>query len=192
MRKSLVAAALAAVSLVSLAVPALSSAAVGNTNCTGDGTMSGTVTSNVTVPAGATCVLYGADLQKNIDVYGALKTFGPIHFEGNINVHPGGSFAAANWGVTIDKDLAFTDPATYSYNGFWGNYSPNIVKGSITYTLDANANYPMYQSPLLYFGGGVKAGSFTYTDQSVGFPGHLDTGGLNITGATSITTRPLP
>jgi hypothetical protein len=189
MRKSLIAAAVAA---ASLAVPALASAQVGNTPCTDSSLAGTTVTSNITVPAGATCDLSWADLQKNVEVYGSLVTFGQTHFEGNVTVHPGGSFAAANWGVTIDKNLQFTDPATYSYNGFWGNYSANVVKGSITYTLDANANYPMYQSPLLYFGGGVTAGSFTYSDTSVGFPGHLDTGGLHVTGASSITTRPLP
>jgi hypothetical protein len=170
MRKSLIAALVAA---VSLAAPALSSAQVGNTNCTGNGTMYGTVTSNVTVPAGATCVLYGATLQKNIDVYGTLKTFGPIHFMGNVNVHPGGSFAASNWPVTIDKDLSITDPAANSGNGFWGSYTPddqsqdhpwlhlNEVKGSIIYTIDQN--YPLYQSPYLDFAGGVKVdGDFTY------------------------------
>jgi hypothetical protein len=191
MRKLIIAVPMVA-ALATLAVPSLASAQVGNVNCTGGSLAGTTVTSNITVPAGATCDLSWADLQKNVDVYGSLVTFGTTHFEGNVNVHPGGSFAAANWGVTIDKNLAFTDPATYSYNGFWGNYSQNVVKGSITYTLDANANYPMYQSPLLYFGGGVTVGSFTYTDQSVGFPGHLDTGGLNVTGASSITTRPLP
>jgi hypothetical protein len=201
MRKILIAAMMAAA--VSLAVPALSSAAVGNVKCDGNPGLSGTVTSNVTVQPGAVCVLYGADLQKNIDVYGTLKTFGQIHFEGNVNVHPGGSFAASNWPVTIDKDLSITDPAANSQNGFWGDYQYdsdsgrifersdlhlNVVRGSINYTIDANANYPMYQSPLMYFGGGVTAGSFTYLDQGVGFPGHLDTGGL-LTATSSITTR---
>jgi hypothetical protein len=190
MRKSLIAAAAAAVSLVSLAVPALSSAAVGNVDCT-DGSLQGeTVNSNITVPAGKTCDLSWADVKKNVEVYGSLKTMGITHFEGNVTVHPGGSFGAANWGVTIDKNLQITDPATYSYNGFWGNQggTTNVVKGSLIYTIDANASYPMYQSPLLYFGGGTTVEKdFTYTDQGVGFAGHLDTGGLHVNGTTSIT-----
>jgi hypothetical protein len=46
----------------------------------------------------------------------------------------------------------------------------------------------MYQSPLLYFGGGTNVqGSFTHSDQGTGFPGHLDQGGLQVSGAKSIS-----
>jgi hypothetical protein len=61
---------------------------------------------------------------------------------------PGGSFQAANWGVTIDGNLSITDPAANSGNGFWGDYSPNLVKGNLSYTITpaAAAAYPQYQS----------------------------------------------
>jgi hypothetical protein len=68
----------------------------------------------------------------NVDVYGTLSNFGASHFEGNVTVHPRGWFRASNWGVTIDKNLSWTDPATYSENGLNGTYGgPNVVKGQI-------------------------------------------------------------
>jgi hypothetical protein len=174
--------------LAALAVPTLASAATGNVTCT-NGSLAGTdVAANITVPAGAHCDLSWATVEKNVEVYGSLTTFGKTHFEGNVTVHPGGSFAASNWGVTIDKNLQITDPAAGSYNGFWGDYSANEVKGNVTYTIDSNTAYPQFNSPLLYFGGGVTVDKdFTYTDQGTGFTGHLDTGGIKVVGQTSIT-----
>jgi hypothetical protein len=181
MRRIILAAVVAAASLM---VPAASMAAgaTGSTSCTGD--MSGqTIATNVTVPSGARCDLSWSDIKGNVSVAGSLVTFGKTHFERNVSV-VGGSFAASNWGVTIDGNLSFLNPAVYSYNGFWGNYSPNEVKGNLNYTITSDTTYPQYQSPLLYFGGGTQVdGSFTY---STGGVGHLDTGGLHVNGSTSI------
>jgi hypothetical protein len=139
-----------------------------------------TISTNVNVPAGATCKLSGSDVKGNVSVQGTLVTFGTTTFEKNVSV-TGGSFAAANWGVTIDGNLSFVNPAAYSYNGFWGNYSANEVKGNLSYAIESSTAYPCYQSPLLYFGGGTKVdGNFNYSDQGTGFAGHLDQGGLNV------------
>ena len=174
-----------------LVVPAASMAGgTGSTTCTDNSLAGKTITTNVTVPAGAHCDLSWADIQGNVSVSGGLTTFGVTHFEGNVTVNPGGSFAAANWGVTIDKNLSITDPATYSYNGFWGNQgrTTNLVKGNVTYTITSATQYPDYQSPLLYFGGGTTVGkNFIYSDRGTGFKGHLDTGGLIVSGTSNIS-----
>jgi hypothetical protein len=185
----------ALVAIAALAVPATSLASNpgnGSVKCTDSSLAGTTINSNVTVPAGAHCDLSWADVKGNVSISGDVTNYGATHYEGNVTVNPGGSFAAANWGITIDKSLTITDPRTYSYNGFWGNQggTTNEIKGDVTYTITSAANYPNYQSPLLYFGGGTKVdGNFTYSDQGVGFPGHLDTGGLTVLGTQSITQR---
>jgi hypothetical protein len=155
--------------------------------CT-DNSMAGTtINKNIDVPAGKTCDLSWATINGNVTVEGALTTYGVTTFNGNVTV-TGGSFAAANWGVTINGNLSFVNPSTYSYNGFWGNYSPNLVTGNLTYTITSSTVYPDYQSPLLYFGGGTTVkGNFIYGDQGTGFKGHLDTGGLTVLKNTSIS-----
>ena len=170
--------------LAMLAVPAVAMAAPapGSTTCM-DGSLQGrTISTNVTVPAGATCNLSWSDVKGNVTVNGSLVTYGTTEFEKNVSV-VGGSFAAANWGVTIDGNLSFLNPAVYSYNGFWGNQggSSNLVKGNLTYTITSDTVYPDYQSPLLYLGGGTTVnGSFNYSDQGSGFAGHLDRTGLTV------------
>jgi hypothetical protein len=121
-------------------------------------------------------------------VEGSLVAFGGT-FDASVSVF-GGSFQGVNNGVTILGNLSFLNPAVYSYNGFWGNQfgTTNSVNGSISYTIDSTTAYPMYQSPLLYFGGGTNVhGNFTYSDQGTGFQGHLDTGGLVVNGHQTIS-----
>jgi hypothetical protein len=170
---------IAVVAMFAVPAVAMAAPATGSTTCTDSSNLQGqTINSNVTIPAGATCNLSWSDIKGNVTVNGRLVTYGITHFEKNISVN-GGSFAAANWGVTIDGNLSFLNPAVYSYNGFWGDYSPNVVKGNLSYTITSDTVYPDYQSPLLYFGGGVTVnGNFNYSDQGSGFPGHLDKGGL--------------
>ena len=170
------------VGAVAASAPAL--AATGTTSCTTDVTQS-VITTNLTVPAGATCRLFGTEVTGNVTVQGTLVAFGAT-FDKNVSV-TGGSFTGVNWGVTVKGNLSFVDPATYSYNGFFGNYSPNLVKGNLSYVIDSSTAYPCYQSPLLYFGGGTRVnGNFSYSDQGTGFAGHLDQGGLTVVGTTSI------
>src|SRR5215471_19313774 len=97
------------------------------------------IPANLTVPAGVDCRLGWGEVVGVANVAGNLYTFGQVHFDKNVNVTAGGSFAASNWGVTIDQNLNITDPAANSGNGFWGDYSPNVVNGSINYTIDPTA-----------------------------------------------------
>ena len=160
-------------------------AGTGMTTCTGDLPSGSVITTNLNVPAGASCRLFGNEVKGNVSVQGSLVAFGAT-FDRNVSV-TGGSFAGENWGVTVKGNLSFVDPATYSYNGFWGNYSHNTVDGNLSYVIDSSTAYPCYQSPLLYFGGGTNVnGSFNYSDQGTGFAGHLDQGGLHVVGSQSI------
>ena len=154
-------------------------ATTGATTCAGD--LSQTViATNLNVPAGATCRLFANEVKGNVTVQGSLYTFGAITFDRNVSV-TGGEFKGSNWGVTVNGNLSFIDPAPNSQNGFFGNYSPNEVKGNMSYVIDSSTAYPCYQSPLLYFGGGTKVdGSFNYSDYGTGFAGHLDQNGLNV------------
>jgi hypothetical protein len=174
---------IAVVAMFAVPSVAMAAPATGSTTCTDSSDLQGKViNSNVTVPAGATCNLSWSDIKGNVAVNGSLVTYGQTHFEKNVSIN-GGSFAAMNWGVTIDGNLSFLNPAVYSYNGFWGNQggTSNLVKGNLTYTITSDTVYPDYQSPLLYFGGGTTVnGTFNYSDQGSGFPGHLDKGGLNV------------
>jgi hypothetical protein len=165
--------------------PNANSATTGTTTCTSDGLSPSVITTNLNVPAGATCRLYGNEVKGNVTVQGSLVAFGGT-FDKNVSV-TGGSFAGENWGVTIKGNLSYVNPATYSYNGFWGNYSPNTVEGNVSYVIDSSTAYPCYQSPLLYFGGGTTVnGSFNYSDQGTGFAGHLNQDGLTVKGSKSI------
>jgi hypothetical protein len=178
------------VAAAALAAPAASLAAGGgSTTCTDNSLAGKTITSNVTVPAGARCDLSWADVQGNVTVQGNLVTFGITHFAKNVAVMPGGSFAAANWGVTIDGNMSITDPAANSGNGFWGDYSPNTVKGNLNYTITptAAAAYPQYQWPYLYFGGGVTVkGNVTYSVGTLSSVRPLNAGGLSA-GSTTVS-----
>ena len=162
-------------------------ATTGTTTCAGDIPSGSVITTNLNVPAGATCRLSGNEVKGNVTVQGSLVAFGAT-FDRNVSV-TGGSFAGENWGVTIKGNLSFVDPATYSYNGFWGNQggTTSTVEGNLSYVIDSSTAYPCYQSPLLYFGGGTTVnGSFNYSDQGTGFAGHLDQGGLTVKGSKSI------
>jgi hypothetical protein len=204
MRKIILAGAVAAAALIGPAA-AMAASDPGNgsfkcANATADydsaetlQTIPGVITQNVVVPAGAICRLHGVTVEGNITVNsgGYLHTFG-LTADKNVTVNAGGQFLNSNWGVTIDGDLSFTDPAAGSQNGFGtGNNDTvtNEIKGNLTYTIDPLTAYPMYDSPQLYFGSPTQVDkSFTYTDQGTGFQGHLDgLANLTVTGNKSIT-----
>jgi hypothetical protein len=157
-RFALVAALLGA---IGLAVAGIASAAPAYVPCNAD-MANTTVTKNIDVPAGTTCDLSWATINGNVKVEGSLTTFGTTTFNGNVTV-TGGTFAASNWGVTINGNLFITDPPEYSQSGFWGNQNgtSSEVTGNLTYTI--THDYLQYHQPSLYFGGGVKVdGNFTY------------------------------
>jgi hypothetical protein len=182
MRKFILAATLAALAVPAI-IPAISSAApVGSTTCAAAGVpgmtydgipttdVSGTVNSNLTVPAGAPlCRVFNATINGNTSVQGNIKVFGGT-FNGNVSV-TGGSFATDNAAVKINGNLSFVNPAVNSQNGFW---RPAEVTGNLSYSITSDTVYPMYQSPLLYFGAPTQVDrSFNYSDLGTGFPGHL-------------------
>jgi hypothetical protein len=169
--------------LAALAVTSSASAAPGSTTCTGD--MVTPPSGSVVVPAGATCrMLFWGEVPGTVQVAGTLNTFGKITFDKNVTVN-GGAFSASNWGVTLNSNLIINNPAPYSYNGFWGNYSPNEVKGNVIYTITSDMAYPPYGAPLLYFGGGATVdGNFNYSTAGVG---HLDQVGLTVLGQSNIS-----
>jgi hypothetical protein len=157
MRKILIAAMMAA---VSLAVPSLASAAGnGNIPCTNGSNQ--TINANVTVAAGQICRFSGT-INGNLIVNGTMLMQGG-EVTGNVNVNPGGLFQGYNYGVTIDKNLTITNPASESpiggSNGFYGNQfgTTNVVKGNVNYTLTPGV-YAPYTWPSLYFGGGTTVG----------------------------------
>ena len=120
---ALAASLLGATAASAAANPNANPATTGTTTCTGDLPSPYVIATNLNVPAGATCRLFGNEVKGNVSVQGSLVAFGAT-FDRNVSV-TGGSFAGENWGVTIKGNLSFVDPATYSYNGFFGNYSPN-------------------------------------------------------------------
>jgi hypothetical protein len=188
-RISIIAAVLGAIILAFTGV-AIAAPATGSTTCTDNSLASKTITSNVTVPAGARCDLSWADVQGNVTVNGTLVTYGITHFAKNVQVNAGGSFAAANWGVTIDGNLSITDPAANSGNGFWGDYSPNLVKGNLNYTITptAAAAYPQYQWPYLYFGGPTEVnGNVTYSVGALSSVRPFNQGTLTVDGNTNVS-----
>jgi hypothetical protein len=187
-RISIIAALLGA--LVFAGVAAAAPSPGGSTTCTDNSLAGKTITTNVTVPAGARCDLSWSEVQGNVNVNGNLVTYGITHFAKNVNVMPGGSFAAANWGVTIDQNLNITDPGANSGNGFWGDYSPNLVRGTVNYTItpDAAAAYPQYQWPYLYFGGPTTVSKgVNYSVGSLLSVRPFNQGNATITGGTSIS-----
>jgi hypothetical protein len=149
-----------AVAVASLAVPAASMATGGgNVNCTNGSNQ--TINANVTVSAGQTCRFSGT-INGNLTVNGTMLMQGG-EVTGNVTVNPGGLFQGYNYGVTIDKNLTITNPASESpiggSNGFYGSQggTTNQVKGNVSFTLNSGV-YAPYTWPALYFGGGTTVG----------------------------------
>ena len=148
------------------------------------------VNSNLNVPSGAICRLYGNEVQGNITVQpgGLLHTFG-LHADKQVTVN-GGAWINSNHGVEVDGNVQITDPMAGSQNGFGtlnDQTDSNLIKGSFSFTVSSAVDYPMYDSAQLYFGSPTTVDkSFTYSDAGIGFHAHLD-GMPKVLGGSSIT-----
>jgi hypothetical protein len=170
----------AAVTIAALAVPAAATSATGSTPCTGDiGAV--VIPTNLNVPAGATCRLFGTEVQGNISVgTGAtLHTFG-FTADRNVSVN-GGFFVDNNWGFLIKGNLSIDgsqgDPTSCN-NGFWSDYSASEIMGNFSYT--NNLGWFCAQSNGGFFI--TVDGNFTYSGN-----GRPYTGGLTFLGASNIS-----
>jgi hypothetical protein len=193
MRKILIAATMAA----ALIVPSSALAANpggGSTSCTGDigywQNGQSVVTNNLVVPNGATCRLFGVEVQGNVTVNpgATLHTFG-FTADQNVNVNQG-FLLNNNWGFTIKGNLKIDGGQGDPYNvdnGFWSNYSRSTIGGNFTYTNNTGWFYaeggstPGNSSDSWAEGATVK-GSFTYSGN-----GHPYTGGLIVSGSSNIS-----
>jgi hypothetical protein len=185
MRKFIMA--VAVVAMLSFSAVAMAAAPVtGSTTCT-DGSLQGrTISTNLTVPAGAACDLSGAKIAGNVAVYGFLFTHDATTYGNNVTVYSGGHFKAFGSGmVKINGNLSFVNPEVGSDNGFW---APSEVTGNLSYTITSDTVYPLYNAPYLYSGGGLQVDrNFNYTDLGTGFHSHLDQTGLTVLGSKNIS-----
>jgi hypothetical protein len=152
----------------------------GSTSCNGD-IGGGVVSTNLNVPAGATCRLFGTEVKGNISVgAGAtLHTFG-FTADQNVNVN-GGYFVDNNQGFTIKGNLSIDSSQGDPYvanNGFWSDYSPSYIGGNFSYTNNvgwfyagSNGGFPM-----------TVHGNFTYAGN-----GRPYQGGLTVQGQSNIS-----
>ena len=193
-RFSLVAALLGA---IIFAVAGTATAAPGNgssVTCNGQSFGTVTITDNLTVPAGATCVLAGTEVQGNITV-GARATLHTFGFTADKNVTVnGGFFVANNYGFKIVGNLTIDgsqgDPYSAN-NGFWSNYTRSYIGGNFTYTNNLGWFYAEGGTTPPWLGGdgtdswsegATVHGGFTYSGN-----GRPYTGGLIVQGKSNIS-----
>jgi hypothetical protein len=172
---------LAVLGVASAAYASMAFAAPTPYSCNGDvGQV--TITKALDVPAGATCRLFGTEVQGPITVgNGAtLHTFG-FTADSNVNVQ-GGFFVNNNWGFLIKGSLTINGSngdCCSSNNGFWSDYSPSQINGQFTYTNNAGWFYAAST-------GGYPItvnGQFTYTGNARPYQG-----GLTVLGHSTIET----
>jgi hypothetical protein len=136
--------------------------------------------------------LMGTTFSGNILVQGDLFVSAAT-INGNVTVANGGHIEFDNYGSTVNGNLTIVDPAANSQSGFWADLggTSSLVTGNVTYTIDSNASYPQYQSPLLYLYNVHVNGNLDYSDFGPGFTGHLYNGAVvdghvNLLGTTPI------
>jgi hypothetical protein len=161
---------------------ATASAVTGTTTCsTGpDSNISGTITTNLDVPAGATCRYFGGEVLGNASVEGNLVVAG-VKFDRNVGVS-GGSLSAINQGITISGNLSITNSPgapDNGTNGFYNDAGTSYVGGNFSYT---------YNSGRLYVGlnngyGTTVHGNFLFANNTGGY----DIGGLTVNGTKTIS-----
>lgn len=130
MRKALLAAVVAAVPMF-VAVPA---AHADDTTCTGPSPISGPH-DNVVVPAGAFCILFGAEVGGNVKVLagGILQVF-DSSVAGDIQAEPGHLFVELHAGTVVGGDVQLKG----SVVGFLSGYTDAVIGGDFQYEENGN------------------------------------------------------
>jgi hypothetical protein len=150
------------------------------TGTTGDAPFSGTITTNLFVPAGTTCYMSGSEVMGNVTVNGVLYAWGDT-FDGNVSVSGQGSaFVQFNWGDTIKGNLSITGSDGNGFvNQFTNEYSSSVVDGNLYYTGNlTNLKVENYNGHALE----VK-GNLTYlNNQNLTYQGPPDFSGLVVDG----------
>jgi hypothetical protein len=98
--------------------------------------LSGQITGNLVVPAGADCSLSFATITGNVSVQGDLYTTGST-IVGNVNVNSGGALYEFNYPTIMQGNLSITGSAGdgyYGANGFNTAYGQSEVWGNFSYT----------------------------------------------------------
>jgi hypothetical protein len=176
----------AAVAIAAFAVPSSAMAAAGSTTCanaTVDNDagvtyyLPATVATNLNVPAGAICRLYGNEVQGNISVGagGTLHTFG-LTADRNVTA-TGGYFLDNNYGFTIKGNLSIDGSQGNPYitnNGFASDYTPSVIMGNFSYTNNLGWFYAR--------GSNTVNGNFIYSGN-----GRPYQGGLTVLGNSNIS-----
>jgi hypothetical protein len=178
----------AALGLAMVVAPAPAQAATGNVTCTTE-IDSTVITGNLTVPAGAVCILVGGTVQGNVSVgAGASLELDAVTVQGNVSVGAGASFDA---GGTVMKRNLSTEGAN----------TINIVFSEV----DGNSSFDATSGPLAICGGAGSACvlfnfnpgtankfgnvSITNTSSPAGavYAGNFVAGSLTCSGNTSVT-----
>jgi hypothetical protein len=126
--------------LAMVVAPAPAQAATGNVTCTTLISVT-VITGNVTVPAGASCILVGGTVQGNVSAgAGASLELDSVTVQGNVFVGAGASFDAG--GTVMRRNLSTEGANTI-----------NIVFSEV----DGNSSFDATSGPLSICGGGGSA-----------------------------------
>ena len=181
MKRLLILLAMLGAAFAVLSATALGGGPVRSTSCTTD--MGGQpFTTNLDVPAGATCRLSGGSVSGNVSVEGTLFTFG-YSFSQNVTV-TGGSFCNVNYPLHITGNLAITGSSGPSngpceQNGNFAVYGDgSSIGGNFSYTGNSGRLYIAGDA-----GGTVLSGNFTFNTNTGGY----DIGGLHVLGHSNIS-----
>jgi hypothetical protein len=184
---------------IGLAVAGIASAAGGGSTTCDNSHQFGqvTITGNLNVPAGQTCVLSGTHVTGNISVgAGAtLHTFG-FTADGNVTVS-GGFFVDNNYGFTILGNLTIDGSqgaCCSANNGFWSNYTRSYIGKNFNYTNNLGWFYAEGGTTPPWLGGdgndswsegATVGGNFLYSGNARPYQG-----GLNVKGTSNVQVGP--
>jgi hypothetical protein len=183
MRRFIMAATAVGALAVAAIIPAVSAAAAA-TPCTGD-LNGGKIPGALTVPAGATCKLFGTEVQGTISVAGTLVMDGAIADQ-NVTVD-GGHFDSIGWGFLIKKNLSITNtPFDYNSNisGFWNLQAPGEIGGNFSYIHNNGQHLETQQGASV-----TVDGNFSYGDNYKPDGTYVPyAGGLTVLGNSTVAT----